>query len=301
MTVVAVLGTGRMGSAMARALARAGHRLVLYNRTPERAADLARELDATVATEPAAAIAEADVGLTMLSDGAAVDELYRRERGILAGIHDGLVMLEMSTVEPERSRALAPEVAARGGSLVDAPVSGSVSLAEGGKLTIMAGGDADAIERARPVLDALAGRVYHLGGVGNGAAMKLAVNTTVFGLAVSLAEAIVIAERAGIERATAYEVLANSAVGAPFVGYKREAFVDPEGAPTAFSVDLAAKDLRLILGFAGGAGLALPQTAANLELFEDTARTVGGDRDFALVAEHLRGLASRPGGGGRGR
>lgn len=298
MTSVAVLGIGRMGSAMARALVRAGHDVVLYNRTPDRARELAAELGARLADDAADAVRGVEVGLTMLSDGAAVNELYHRPRGILEGCHDGLVLLEMSTVEPDCSRALAPDVAARGGSLLDAPVSGSVSLAEQGKLTIMVGGEAAAIDRARPVLDALAGRVFHLGAVGNGAAMKLAVNAVIFGLDVALSEAIVLAERAGIDRAAAYDVLAASAVGAPFVGYKREAFLDPDGAPTAFSLDLAAKDLRLITGFAEAVGLPMPQAEANLALIGEAAETVGQERDFALVAAHLRGLGPRPGGGG---
>lgn len=298
MTTVAVLGTGRMGSAMARALARAGHDLVLYNRTPDRARELTAELGARLADSAADAVGGAEVGLTMLSDGDAVDELYRRSGGILEGCHDGLVLLEMSTVEPERSRVLAPQVAARGGSLLDAPVSGSVSLAEQGKLTVMAGGDADALERARPVLDALAGRVFHLGAVGSGAAMKLAVNAVIFGLDVALSEAIVLAERAGIDRAAAYDVLAASAVGAPFVGYKRDAFLAPDSTPTAFSLELAAKDLRLITGFAGAVGLPMPQAEANLALIGEAAETVGPERDFALVAAHLRGLGPPAGGGG---
>jgi len=288
LTTVAVLGTGRMGSAMARSLAGGGHSLVLYNRTPERARALADELGATVAVTPRDAVAGAEVGLTMLADGRAVEDTYRQPGGVLEGVHDGLVMLEMSTAEPHVARSLAPEVSARGGALLDAPVSGSVTLAESGKLTIMAGGDAAALEKARPVLDALAGRVFHLGPVGTGAAMKLAVNAVIFALDVALSEALVLAERAGIDRARAYDVLEASAAGAPFVGYKRQAFLDPDGAPTAFSLDLAAKDLRLIAALAEAVRLPVAQARTNLELIDASARTQGAERDFALVARHLR-------------
>lgn len=290
MTDVAVLGTGRMGSAMARSLARNGHRLVLYNRTSERARELAAEVGAAVVATPAEAVADVEVALTMLADGPAIEQMYRQSDGVLAGVHAGLVLLEMSTAEPHVARSLEPEVSARGGALLDAPVSGSVALAEAGKLTIMAGGDEAALERARPVLDALAGRVFHLGPIGTGAAMKLAVNAVIFALDVALAEALVLAERAGIERGRAYEVLEASAAGAPFVGYKRQAFLEPDAAPTAFSLDLAAKDLRLITALADGVGLPVAQARTNLELIDAAASSQGGARDFALVAGHLRAI-----------
>jgi 3-hydroxyisobutyrate dehydrogenase/2-hydroxy-3-oxopropionate reductase len=300
MTTVAVLGTGRMGSAMARALARAGHELILYNRTEATARTLADELGATVAGEPRAAVADAEIALTMLADGAAVDATYRQPGGVLEAVRDGTLLLEMSTVEPRVSRTLEPVVRAAGGTLLDAPVSGSVALAEQGKLTIMVGGDAGALDRARPVLDALAARVFHLGPTGNGAAMKLAVNTVIFGLDVALAEALVLAELAGVDRGAAWDVFEASAVGAPFVGYKRAAFLDPATTPPAFALELAAKDLRLIADLAAATGAQTAQARTNLEVIVAAADSVGGDRDFADVAEHLRRrLVSAGGAAGR--
>jgi 3-hydroxyisobutyrate dehydrogenase/2-hydroxy-3-oxopropionate reductase len=198
------------------------------------------------------------------------------------------VLLEMSTVEPDVSRALEPEVRAAGGALLDAPVSGSVILAEQGKLTAMVGGDADALDRARPVLDALAARVFHMGPVGTGAAMKLAVNAVIFGLDVALSEALVLAERAGVERAAAYDVLEASAVGAPFVGYKRAAFLDPDATATAFSLELAAKDLELITSYAEALGVPVAQAHTNARLIAQAAASHGSERDFSFVASHLR-------------
>jgi 3-hydroxyisobutyrate dehydrogenase/2-hydroxy-3-oxopropionate reductase len=297
MTVVAVLGTGRMGSAMARALRRAGHDLVLYNRTEASARSLAGELEARVAASPAEAVAGADVALTMLADRSAVEETYWRPGGVLEGVRDGLVLLEMSTVEPDLSRALEPEVRAAGGALLDAPVSGSVSLAESGQLTIMVGGEAAAVERARPVLDALATRVFHMGPAGSGAAMKLAVNAVIFALDVALSEALVLAERAGVDRAAAYDVLQASAVGAPFVGYKRAAFLEPDTTPTAFALDLATKDLGLITALAERVGLPVAQARTNVDLIRAAAATEGGERDFASVASYLRTRGGRDGGG----
>jgi 3-hydroxyisobutyrate dehydrogenase-like beta-hydroxyacid dehydrogenase len=194
----------------------------------------------------------------------------------------------MSTVLPDTIRSIAPAIQARGAGILDGPVSGSVSSTLAGQLTIMVGGDPDALERARPVLDQLAQRVIHVGDLGAGAAMKLAVNTVIFGLDVAVSEGLVLAERNGIDRVLAYDVLASSAVGAPFLGYKRAAFIDPDGTPVAFSLALAAKDLRLIENLAAASGTKMPQAATNLASIRAAERALGSDADFSAVASHLR-------------
>ncbi len=252
---VALLGTGRMGSAMAERLCEAGVAVVLYNRTAERATDLAARIGATVAPTPAEAAAASDVVISMVADDAAVAGLYDGPDGVIAGLRPGSVAVDMSTVLPGTIRALETAVRARGAGILDAPVSGSVTTTRSGELTIMVGGETADLDRARPVFELLAGRIVHVGGLGSGAAMKLAVNTVIFGLNGAVAEGLVLAERSGIDRALAYEVLAASAVGAPFVAYKRAAFVEPESTPVAFSLRLAEKDLRLIQGQAGATNL----------------------------------------------
>lgn len=289
MTSVAVLGTGHMGSAMSRALARSGFELVLWNRTPARAEPLAREVEARLASSAAEAVRDVDVAISMVADEAAVEALYRGEGGVLRGLGEGTVVADMSTVPPSVVQGLAADVAATGGAILDAPVSGSVGLAEAGQLTIMVGGAAEDLERARPVFDALAKQVFHLGPLGAGAAMKLAVNTLIFGLNQALAEGFVIAERAGIERELAYDVLAASAAGAPFVGYKKAAFLAPDTTPPAFTVELAAKDLRLITTFADALGVPVPQARTNLEVLRAAGDAGRADDDFSAVAVHLRG------------
>ena len=151
----------------------------------------------------------------------------------------------------DRARKVAPSVQARGATLLDAPVSGSVPVVERGELLIMVGGDADALDRARPVLEALSSTIIHVGELGTGATMKLAVNALVHGLNAALSESLVLAERAGVDRTTAYEVFASGAAAAPFVLYKRAAFERPDETPVAFSLDLVGKDLDLILALAG--------------------------------------------------
>ncbi len=285
---VAVLGTGRMGSAMAERLAGQGVSVVVYNRTAERAGALADRIGAAVATSPADAASRADVVISMVADDAAVHALYEGPDGVSAGLRAGGVAVDMSTVLPDTIRAIAPAIRARGGGVLDAPVSGSVSSTLSGQLTIMVGGEAADVERARPVLELLAHRIFHLGPLGTGTVMKLAVNTVIYGLNGAVAEALVLAERNGIDRSAAYDVLAASAVGAPYLGYKRAAFVEPDATPVAFALELADKDLRLISELAEASGSLMPQSATNLDLIRATEKSAGEGADFSMVASHLR-------------
>jgi 3-hydroxyisobutyrate dehydrogenase/2-hydroxy-3-oxopropionate reductase len=282
-----------MGSAMARALARAGHDVVVQNRTRDSAVALAEEIAARALTTPAEAAAAAEVTITMLADDGAVAETYLGANGLVKGAHAGGVLVDMSTVLPATIRSVEAAVRATGSGLLDAPVSGSVTLAEAGKLTVMVGGEERDLERARPVFDALATSIFHLGGLGAGAAMKLAVNVVIFGLNGAVSEGLALAEAAGIDRAAAYDVIAAGAAGAPYLGYKRSAFLDPEGAGVAFSLDLAEKDLRLISATAEALGQPLPQTAVNLETIRAASSGERGARDFATVAAELRSRRAR--------
>jgi 3-hydroxyisobutyrate dehydrogenase-like beta-hydroxyacid dehydrogenase len=284
----AVLGTGRMGSAMAERLAAQGVEVVVYNRSRERCDVLARRIGCSVAATPAEAASRADVVISMVADDDAVRDLYDGPDGVPAGIRSSAVAVDMSTTLPDTIQAIAPAVRTTGAGILDAPVSGSVSSTLAGELTIMVGGSEVDLERARPVLGCLAKRIFHMGELGTGAAMKLAVNTVIYGLNGAVSEALVLAEHNAIERATAYEVLANSAVGAPFVQYKRAAFVDPESTPVAFSLSLAEKDLRLIDQLATESGTPMPQAAVNLDTIRAAEASIGPDADFAGLARHLR-------------
>ena len=277
-----------MGSAMATRLAGQGAQVLVFNRTPSRAEDLAGRIGARVADTAAQAAAESDIVITMVADEEAVIGLYRQPGGVLEGLSPRTVAVDMSTVLPDTVRSLEVDVGRTGAGLLDAPVSGSVPLVEAGTLTIMVGGEADDLERARPVFEAMSRRIFHMGSLGAGATIKLAVNDIVFALGGALAEALVLAEKAGVDRALAYDVFIDSAIGAPFVGYKRDAYVDPDHAPVGFSVDLARKDLGLILELSRRVGADMPQAEVNLAQLDQTADGLGGDRDFAAVAERLR-------------
>jgi 3-hydroxyisobutyrate dehydrogenase/2-hydroxy-3-oxopropionate reductase len=281
---VAVIGAGRMGAAMVGRLVAAGHAVTVYNRTAARA----EGLGAAVAPTAAQAVAGADVVIVSLADDDAVRAAYGGDDGIVAGLGAGAVVCDTSTIAPATVRELAQAVQSRGASLLDTPVSGSVALVQRGELTVLVGGAADALEQARPALGSFGSRIVHMGGQGTGATMKLVVNSVVHALNQAVAEALVLAEKAGVDRAAAYDVFTSSAVAAPFVQYKREAYVDPDSAPVAFALDLVAKDLRLIGDLAGAVGARMPQLAANAAAVDEAVAAGFGDRDMSTLAQHLR-------------
>ena len=182
-----------------------------------------------------------------------------------------------------------PAVRARGAGILDSPVSGSVSSTLAGELTIMVGGEADDLERARPILDCLARRVFHLGPLGTGAVMKLAVNTLIFGLNGAVAEGLVLAERNGIDRALAYEVLAASAAGAP--DGRLQAGASSSSPSRRRSHSRWRSPTRTCASSASSPGhrsTSMPQATINLDTIQAAERSIGEDADFAQVASHLR-------------
>jgi 3-hydroxyisobutyrate dehydrogenase-like beta-hydroxyacid dehydrogenase len=287
---VGIVGTGRMGSAMAARLEQSGFDLVVWNRTASKAGDLAADLGVRVAAHPGEVAETAEVVVCSLADDAAVRAAYGGADGLVSGVGAGTVILEMSTVDPSTVVEVGRQVDAAGGALLDAPVSGSVQTATAGSLMIMVGGDEVAYRRATPVLDALASQVVHLGGQGSGATMKLAVNALVYGINGALAEALVLAERAGVDRAAAYDVFARGVGGAPYVGYKRASFVDPDATPVASTLDIVAKDLELISRLSARAGAPIPQTEATRAIVDRAIAAGLSGRDLSAVAEFLRDL-----------
>ncbi len=225
---VAVVGAGRMGGAMVGTFRRAGVPVRVWNRTAAAAREVADRTGASAPGTIAGAIDGADVVISSLADDAAVIETYEGPAGVTAAVQEGQVVLEMSTIAPHTVREIAPPIEARGAMLLDAPVSGSVSTVEKGELTIMVGGDLTALDLARPLLEVLATTVFHVGALGAGATMKLAVNSLIHAIDVGLSEALVLAERAGVDRLAAYEIFASGAAAAPFVLYKRDAFERPD-------------------------------------------------------------------------
>jgi 3-hydroxyisobutyrate dehydrogenase len=285
---VAFLGLGRMGAPMATNLVRAGHDVVLYNRTRAKAEALAGRIGAAVADTPREAASRAPVVITMVADEPALLALYQGNEGVLAGLQDAGIAVDMGTTGPAGIGRLAPLVEDVGGVLVDAPVSGSTDAAAAAALTIMVGGPAAAVDTVRPLLSAMGDTIYHLGDTGSGAVTKLAVNNIIYALGNAVSESLVVAERAGLDRAQVYEVFENSAVAAPMIHYRHDAFLAPEDTPAAFAMTLAHKDLRLLTELARELGVPVEQAAANRSLIGRAIDAGLGDQDMADVAVYLR-------------
>jgi 3-hydroxyisobutyrate dehydrogenase/2-hydroxy-3-oxopropionate reductase len=276
---------------MSSVLAGAGHELILFNRDTSKAEAVASKTGAIVASSPAEAAGKADVIITSLADDAAVIEMYQGDDGIVSGIGPGKIAVDTSTIDPDTVHRIGAAVDDSGAGFLDCPVSGSVATVEAGALTIMAGGDGDLVDQVRPVLGHLSSRVVHVGERGAGAATKLAVNGLVHGLNVALAEALVLAEKAGVDRTTAYEVFVSGAGGAPFVQYKRAAYEHPEDAQVAFSLELVAKDLELITALGERVGAPMSQAASGLDIVRRAMAAGLGQKDMSAIAIYLRGEA----------
>jgi len=289
---IAFLGLGRMGLPMATNLAASGHPVTVWNRSPGKAADFAAEHGVTAAETPSRAAADADIVITMLADDDALLDAYLGRDGVLESLPTGAVAIDMGTVSPETVARLHGLVAVNGCAFLDAPVSGSVAAAAAATLTIMAAGDEEAFASVRDVLADLGDPVLHLGPSGAGSAMKLAVNSVVHSLNGAVSEALVLAERAGIERTTAYSVFLNSAISAPFVHYRQAAFERPGEVPVAFRLALAAKDLRLALALGEHVGAPLPQAQANLGVLERAVRAGFADHDESGLAQYFRAMSA---------
>lgn len=287
---VGFIGLGSMGFPMATNIAAAGFPLTVWNRTVTKSERLAAGTGAGMAPSPAGLAGTVDVLVTMVADGSVLEDLYSGEGGMCGSLRAGTVCVDMSTVSPVESRRTAAAVEAAGARFVDAPVSGSTAPAKAGTLTIMAGGGAEDIDTVRPVLEAMGSRIFHMGPVGSGATIKLVVNSIVYGLGQAVAEGLVLAEGAGIERETAYEVFAAGAIAAPFVHYRRDAYLNPGEVPVAFRTVLARKDLDLVLDLADSAGVSMPQAHLNRAQLVDAIEAGFGQHDMSAVAEYLRTL-----------
>lgn len=279
-----------MGSRIARRLLAAGHAVHGWNRTREKADELA-EAGLVVEGSPADVARAADVVFSMVTDTAAVEAVVEGEHGLLLGIPPGGILVEMSTIDPAVSARLAEGYAARGGFMLDAPVSGSIATLDAGQLAIMVGGDAAAYERVRPVLLDIGPKVMHIGENGQALLVKLAINNTLVAEMVAFCENVAMAEKGGVRREVAVEALLQSVVSSPMLRYRGPFVLEGNMPAEAWSnVNLQQKDMTL--GLATGKRLATPlptSTAAN-ELLT-AARGMGLEQyDFAVVYEVFRAL-----------
>jgi 3-hydroxyisobutyrate dehydrogenase-like beta-hydroxyacid dehydrogenase len=285
MTSIAFLGLGGMGSRMAARLLEAGHDLIVYNRTPERARALV-EAGATAADSPAEAAGAAELVITMLADPAALRAVTEGDRGLAGGLTSDSTVIEMSTVGPaeiERLRQLLPE----GTGLLDSPVLGSLNEAQTGTLRLFVGGPAELAERWMPLLEAL-GTPMYAGELGAGASAKLVANSTLFGVLGVLGEAVALGDALGLSRAVTLGVLAASPVAQQ--AERRAAFLERDETPERrFALALARKDVGLVLAAATEAGLDLPVAGAADSWLERAEREGRGDEDYSAVLSTIIG------------
>jgi 3-hydroxyisobutyrate dehydrogenase-like beta-hydroxyacid dehydrogenase len=279
------VGLGVMGSRMVKRLLDAGHTVTGYNRTPSKAQWL---LDAGMrwGDSPRAVAQAADITLSMVTNTAALKAVTEGADGILPALRSGKIYIDMSTVSPTTSRDLAARVAAQGAHMFDAPVSGSVITLEQGKLSIMVGGDAAMFETIKPILEDIGPKVTRVGGNGLAVSMKIAVNLSLAVQMLAFSEGVLLAEKSGIQREVAVDVLLNSVVASPMVKY-RGPFVLNMPDEAWFNVNMMQKDMNLALEMGRELDVPLPTTAATNE-FLTAARGMGlAEKDFAILFEVL--------------
>jgi 3-hydroxyisobutyrate dehydrogenase len=285
MSTVAILGTGIMGAPMARNLAEAGMSVRAWNRSREKAEALA-EHGVAVADSPAEAVAGADVVVTVLADGHAVESVVT-DGGALAAMGDDAVWSQMSTVGLKDTDRLSRLAAQRGVAYVDAPVLGTRQPAEQGALVVIAAGPRQALERCRPVFDAIGSKAIELGEVGEATRLKLAVNTWVIGVVESLAETIALARGLDVDPRRFLEAIEGGPLDCGYAHLKGDLMLEGSFEPPAFPLRLAAKDARLLLEAAEAAGLDLPLARAVRGQFERAAEDGHGEEDLAAVYRTL--------------
>ncbi len=289
---IGFIGLGTMGSAMAARLVEAGHRVSVHNRTRERERPLA-ERGAQRAASPAEAARGADVLIVIVSDTPDVEQVVFGSDGALDGLDAGAVLLDMSTIAPDATRAFAERAAARGVRWVDAPVSGGSEGARLGTLSIMVGGDAGDLERVRPVLAVLGSKITHVGTVGAGQLAKAMNQVVIAGTYAAVAEGIVLGLKAGIDVDAALTALAAGAAGSWGLVHRGPNVVRNEY-PLGFRVRLHRKDLGIALDAARELGVPLP-IAALVEQWETSLIARGhGDEDVSAIGRLTRELAGLP-------
>jgi 3-hydroxyisobutyrate dehydrogenase-like beta-hydroxyacid dehydrogenase len=289
MAALGFVGLGTMGGTVAKRLLAAGHTVHGWNRTPAKAQALVENglmLEAT----PREVAERAEIVFSMVTDTKALEAVTRGPDGILAGLSAGKFFVDMTTGSPANSRALAADVEALGAKLLDAPISGAPTTVEGGRASLMVGGDPEAFERVKPVLEDIGPVVQRIGDNGQALLMKIAINLGLFVQMTAFSEGVLIAEKGGIEREVAVEAMLNSVIASPMLTY-RGPFVLEQPDEAWFDCNLMQKDMLLALEAGREFGVTMPTTAVSNELLS-AARGMGLDHyDFAVVYDVLAAMA----------
>jgi 3-hydroxyisobutyrate dehydrogenase-like beta-hydroxyacid dehydrogenase len=278
-----------MGGQMVSRLLDKGHTVLGYNRTRTKAQWLI-DKGMRWANSPRAVAEESEITLAMVTNAAAVQAITDGPDGAVAGLGPGKVLIDMSTISPAASRDLAVRVRAKGADMVDAPVSGSVITLQQGKLSVMVGGTAETFERVKLLLHDIGPKVTHVGGNGVALAMKIAVNLSLAVQMMAFSEGVLLAEKSGIKREVAVDVLTHSAVASPMIQY-RGPFVLQQPEEAWFDVNMMQKDMLLAMELGRQLNVPVPTTAVTNE-FLTAARGMGWEKlDFAVVFDVLARMA----------
>jgi 3-hydroxyisobutyrate dehydrogenase-like beta-hydroxyacid dehydrogenase len=289
MAKLGFVGLGVMGGGVARRLLAAGHELHGWNRTPEKAAPLVAE-GLVLEESPRAVAEQADVVFTMVTNVPALRAVAEGEDGIIAGLGPGKVWVDMTTAAPAVCRELAERVRETGADMVDAPVSGSVSTLEEGRLSIMVGGNEETFRRVEPILLDIGPKVTRVGDNGQALLLKIAINLSLHVQMVAFCEGLLLAEKDGIDREVALDVMLGSVIASPMLKYRAPFILDmPDEA--WFNVNMMQKDMLLALEAGRQLDVSMPTTAITNELLT-AARAMGLEHnDFAVVYEVLAEMA----------
>jgi 2-hydroxy-3-oxopropionate reductase len=287
---VGFMGLGIMGRPMAKNLMEAGYELVLQNRSPEKAEKLAEEGNATAAGSPRAVAEACDIVITMLPDSPDVEAVVDGEEGILEGIREGALLVDMSTISPVVTEELSEKVREKGASMLDAPVSGGDVGAIEGALSIMVGGSEEDFERARPLFDVMGKVATHVGPIGAGQVVK-ACNQIVVALTIeAVSEALVLGSRGGVAPEKLVEALSGGLARSAVMEAKKEKFFSHDFEP-GFRIELHHKDLGIALAAGREYGVALPVTAIVDQMLEVSKAKGRGDRDHSALLTLLEEAA----------
>src|ERR1700690_4124143 len=283
------VGLGVMGSQMVNRLIDKGHTVTGYNRTRAKAEWLIKK-GMRWADSPRAVAQAADVVFTMVTNAIALTTITEGPDGLLAGFSAGKVLVDMSTVSPAVSRALAAKIREKGADMVDSPVSGSVITLQEGKLSVMVGGRRETFERVKPLLLDIGPKVTHVGDNGLALAMKIAINLSLAVQMMAFSEGVLLAEKSGIARETAVDVLTHSAVASPMIQY-RGPFVLQQPEEAWFDVNMMQKDMVLAMDLGRQLDVPLPSTAVSNEILT-AARGMGWTKyDFACMFDVLAAMS----------
>jgi 2-hydroxy-3-oxopropionate reductase len=287
---VGFIGLGIMGRPMAKNLMEAGYELVLHNRSPEKAEELAKEGNATAAGSPREVAEACDIIITMLPDSPDVEAVVVGEGGVLEGIRDGALLVDMSTISPVVTEELSEKVREKGASMLDAPVSGGDVGAIDGALSIMVGGSEEDFERARPLFDVMGKVATHVGPIGAGQVVK-ACNQIVVALTIeAVSEALVLGSRGGVAPEKLVEALSGGLAGSAVMEAKKEKFFSHDFEP-GFRIELHHKDLGIALAAGREYGVALPVTAIVDQMLEASKAKGRGDQDHSALLTLLEEAA----------